>query len=167
MSFRTIPKHRPNENVFSEQNFSLRQTAADRRRVFSFRTAHRVGPLTFAFREVVETVGTLVAQLAAKVLFARALAALVLALSVSGAFQETVARLAVRIPVITFAAPVAVGRGVRRFALALAETLRAVAGRVEHVAVARCERDQCTLVRRVTFGRRTRKTRRIWIDVTF
>lgn len=100
-----------------------------------------MGPLTFAFREVVETVGTLVAQLAAKVLLARALAALVLALSVSGSFQETVARLAVGIPVITFAAPVAVGRGVRRFALALAETLRAVTGRVEHVAVARCERD--------------------------
>lgn len=104
-----------------------------------------VRPLTFAFREVVETVGTLVAHLAAKVLLARALAALVLALSVSGPFQETVARLAVGISVITFAAPVAVGRGVRRFALALAETLRTVAGRVEYVAVTRCERDNVHL----------------------
>jgi len=91
--------------------------------------------LTFARREVVETLGTLVTEFPAEILFARALSAGVLALSTSGAVQETLARFAIRISVITLAAPVAVGRSVRLFALALAETFRAIPRRVEMIAV--------------------------------
>jgi len=100
---------------------------------------NRIETLTFALREVVETVGALVTQFPAEILLARALSAGGLALPVPGAVQEAVAGRAVGVTVVSLAAPVAVGRGVRRFALALAEALRAVSGRVEIVAPARCE----------------------------
>jgi len=94
--------------------------------------------LTFASREIIETLGAFVAKLSAEILFARTLSARVLALPTPRPVQETLARLTVRVPVVPLAAPVAVRRRVRRFTFALAETLRAITGRIETVAVASC-----------------------------
>lgn len=102
--------------------------------------------LTFAFREVVETVGALVTQFSTEILLARALSAGGLALSVPGSVQEAVAGCAVGVTVVSLAAPVAIRRGVRWFAFALAEALRTVSGRVEIVAPACCKtRDRSTI----------------------
>lgn len=91
---------------------------------------------TFAFREVVETVGALVTQFSAEVLFAGTLPSGVFALSVPGSFEETVARFAIGVSVVSFAASVAVRRGEGWLTLALSEAFRTVSGRIVEVAVA-------------------------------
>lgn len=89
-----------------------------------------------ALGEVVVARRALVAVEALVVLLARALPTTDLAHAPDCAVSVAVARLAVRVVVVAVVALLAVRRKELRSALALARALRAVAGRVEHVALA-------------------------------
>ena len=92
--------------------------------------------LTQAVREVVEPIGAALAIFSGKVLLAGTLSAAHFAYSPGSPVGETVARLAVGVVVVSFAAGVTVRRLVLLATLALARAFFAVARRVEHVAVA-------------------------------